>query len=123
MALLAALCLFLTLPAGFRNAQLRPHVSALLGRDSAHYRPAQMTCDLRRLRRKGLIARQSGSTRYELTPYGRHTSLFLVRLYQRVLRPGLAAAVEPPWKVDMLHPRRDKLRELDLVLEGKRGLV
>jgi hypothetical protein len=112
-----ALYLFLTLPAGFRNAQLRQHVAALLGRDLADYRPAQMTYDLRRLRRKGFICRQSGSTRYELTAYGRHTSLFLVRLYQRVLRPGLAAAVEPPWKVDVPHPLRDKLQELDLVLE------
>jgi len=117
MALLAALCLFLTLPAGFRNAQLRQHVAALLGRDPADYRPAQMTYDLRRLRRKGFICRQSGSTRYELTPYGRYTSLFLVRLYQRVLRPGLAAAVEPPWKVDVPHPLRDKIQELDAVLE------
>jgi hypothetical protein len=91
--------------------------AALLGRDSADYRPAQMTYDLRRLRRKGFICRQSGSTRYELTPYGRHPSLFLVRLYQRVLRPGLAPAVEPPWKVDVPHPLRDKLQELDLVLE------
>jgi len=91
MALLAALCLFLTRPAGFRNAQLRQHVAALLGRDLADYRPAQMTYDLRRLRRKGFICRQAESTRYELTPYGRYTSLFLVRLYQRVLPPGLAA--------------------------------
>jgi hypothetical protein len=96
MALLAALCLFLTLPAGFRNAQLRQHVAALLGRDLADYRPAQMTYDLRRLRPKGFICRQAESTRYELTPYGRYTSLFLVRLYQRVLRPG--------WPLPSNHP-------------------
>jgi hypothetical protein len=76
-----------------------------------------MTYDLRRLRRKGFIGRQPGTTRYELTPDGRHTSLFLVRLYQRVLRPGLAAAVQPPWKVDVPHPLRDKLQQLDLELE------
>ena len=52
-----------------------------------------------------------------VTPDGRHTSLFLVRLYQRVLRPGLAAALEPPWKVDVPHPLRDKIQELDAVLE------
>jgi len=67
----SALCWFLTLPAGFPSAQLRPHVAALLGRDLADYRPAQMTYDLRRLPRKGFIARQAGSTRYELTFYGR----------------------------------------------------
>ena len=99
------------------RVQLRQHVAALLGRDLADYRPAQMTYDLRRLRRKGFICRQAGSTRYELTPYGRYTSLFLVRLYQRVLRPGLAAALEPPSKVDVPHPLRDKIQELDAVLE------
>jgi hypothetical protein len=117
MALLMALCLFLTLPAGFCNRQLRHPVAALLGRDLADYKAGQMTDDLRRLRLKGLIYRKPGSSRYELTPYGRNTSLFLARLYQRVLRPGLAAAVEPPWKVDVPHPLRDKLQEVDAQIE------
>lgn len=113
MALFLALCLFLTLPAGFRNAQLRAHVAALLGRSLDEYRPAQMTYDLRRLRLKGFICRKPRTTCYELTPYGRHTSLFLARLYQRVLRPGLAAAVEPPWKTDTAHPLRELLQQFD----------
>jgi hypothetical protein len=117
MAGLMALGLFLTLPAGFRNRQLRQQVAALMGRDLAGYTPGQMTYDLRRLRLKGLICRKPGTSRYELTPYGRNTSLFLARLYQRVLRPGLAAAVEPPWKVDVPHPLRDKLREVNEVIE------
>ena len=117
MALLLALCLFLTLPEGFRNGQLRQHVAALLGRTLDEYRPGQMTCDLRRLRLKGFISRKPGTTRYELTPYGRHTSLFLARLYQRVLRPGLAAAVEPPWKTDVPHPLRDALQQFDQQLD------
>jgi hypothetical protein len=117
MALLLALCLFLTLPEGFRNGQLRAHVAALLGRDLAQYGPGQMTYDLRRLRLKGFISRKEGTTRYELTPYGRNASLFLARLYQRVLRPGLAAAVEPPWKVDVPHPLRDTLQQLNAQIE------
>ena len=117
MALLLALCLFLTLPAGFRNGQLRRQVAALLGVDLDHYKPGQMTYDLRRLRLKGLITRKPGSTCYELTPYGRNMSLFLSRLYQRVLRPGLSAAVEPPWKVDTPHPWRDKLNQVDAELQ------
>ena len=117
MALFLALCLFLTLPAGFRNAQLRQHVAALLGRTLDEYRPAQMTYDLRRLRLKGFISRKPGTTCYELTPYGRHTSLFLARLYQRVLRPGLVAAVEPPWKTDIPHPLRELLRQFDQQLD------
>jgi len=117
MALFLALCLFLTLPAGFRNRQLRQHVAALLGRDLEDYTPGQMTYDLRRLRLKGLICRKPGTTRYELTPYGRNTSLFLARLYQRVFRPGLAAAVEPPCKVEVPHPLRDKLREVNELID------
>jgi hypothetical protein len=117
MALLLALCLFLTLPEGFRNGQLRAHVAALLGRNLEDYRPGPMTCDLRRLRLKGFISRKPGTTRYELTPYGRHTSLFLARLYQRVLRPGLAAAVEPPWKTDVPHPLRTALQQFDRQLD------
>ena len=54
----------------------------------------------RRLRLKGLICRKARSHSCELTPYGRDISLFLSRVYQRVLRPGLAAAAEPPWKVE-----------------------
>lgn len=113
MALFMALCLFLTLPVGFTNRRLRQHVAEILGQDLDHYKPAQMTYDLRRLRLKGLICRKAGRHSYELTPYGRHTSLFLARVYQRVLRPGLAAAVEPPWKVQPLHPLREHLDRLD----------
>jgi len=76
--------------------------------------PVQMTYDLRRLRLNGLITRKPGTTCYELTPYGRNMSLFLSRLYQRVLRAGLSAAVEPPWKVDTPHPLRDKLNQVDV---------
>ena len=117
MALLLALCLFLTLPAGFTNRQLRQHVADLLGLDPDHYKPGQMTYDLRRLRLKGFICRRAGTHAYELTPYGRHTSLFLARLYQRVLRPGLAAAVEPPWKHEPPHPLRDKLNAVDAQIQ------
>jgi hypothetical protein len=117
MALLLALCLFLTLPAGFRSRQLRPHVAALLGRNLDEYKPGQMTYDLRRLRLKGFIGRKPRTTRYELTPYGRHTSLFLARLYQRVLRPALAAAAESPGKTDVPHPLRDLLQQFDQQLD------
>jgi hypothetical protein len=76
-----------------------------------------MTYDLRRLRLKGLICRKPKTNSYELTPYGRNASLFLARVYQRVLRPGLAAAVEPPWNVEPSHPLREKLTQLDLQIQ------
>ena len=117
MALFLALCLFLIVPAGFSNRQLRQHVADLLGVDLAQYKPSHMTYDLRRLRLKGLICRKPGTHSYELTPYGRNTSLFLSRIYQRVLRPGLAAAIEPPWKVAPNHPLHDHLNALDAQIQ------
>ena len=54
MALFLALTLFFHLLDGFRNAELRKHVADLLDMD---YKPTMMTYDLRRLLRKGIIAR------------------------------------------------------------------
>ncbi len=73
---------------------LRQHVAALLGRDPADYRPAQMTYDLRRLRRKGFICRQAGSTRYELcqTADG-HVALVFFSYWSQ--RPGSIPDVNP----------------------------
>jgi hypothetical protein len=117
MAWLLALCLFLTRPAGFTNRQLRQHLADILGLDPNQYKPGQMTYDLRRLRLKGFICRRAATHADELTPYGRHTSLFLARLYQRVLRPGLAAAAQPPWGKEPPHPLRDKLDDVDAQIQ------
>ena len=94
MALLAALCLFLHLPSGFRNRDLRKQVAALMGKPLEEYRASQMTYDLRRLRLKGIVCRQPGTTRYCLTPYGLRASLFVTRLHARMLRPAFAS-IEP----------------------------
>ena len=70
MALFAALTLFLHLPNGFRNRDLRTHVADLLGEQKAPYTAARMSYDLRRVRLKGVIAKVPGTTRYFLTHYG-----------------------------------------------------
>src|SRR5450631_4389503 len=67
MALLACLCTFQHLFAGLTNRTLRPQIAELI----AGYTTGQMTYDLRRLRRKGLIRRIPKSQRYELTAFGR----------------------------------------------------
>jgi hypothetical protein len=87
-ALLNALCHFLWTADGLTNAQLRPLIASLLG---SSYTARQMGYDLRRLTRKGLIARLDHQKRYVLTPYGRRVALFLTKVYARVLRPGLQA--------------------------------
>lgn len=72
MALLACLCSFQHLFAGLTNRTLRPQIAELI----PGYTRAQMTYDLRRLRRKGLIRRIPRSQRYELTAFGRRTAVF-----------------------------------------------
>lgn len=87
-AVLNALCHFLWTADGITNAQFRPLVASLLG---TSYTTRQTGYDLRRLRRKGLIARLDNQKRYVLTPYGRRIALFLTKVHARVLRPGLQA--------------------------------
>jgi hypothetical protein len=53
------------------------------------YSARQMTYDLRRLRRKGLIRCAPGSRRYELTDHGRRIAVFLTKTYTRILNPSL----------------------------------
>ena len=49
-----------------------------------------MTYDLRRLRLHGLIERLPGTHRYQLTDQKVCSAMFYARVYQRILRPGLA---------------------------------
>jgi hypothetical protein len=90
MALLQALCLFVLLPEGLRNAALRGHVAELLGMSLEDYSPGRMTYDLRRLRLHGLIARIPHTQCYEITGLGKRVALFFTKLNARVLRPGLS---------------------------------
>jgi hypothetical protein len=120
MALFAALTLFLHLPNGFRNRDLRKHVSDLLDVEPRTYHAGKMTYDLRRLRLKGIIARAPHTTRYFLTPYGYRVSLFMTRLHARLFRPGLAS-LNPDPGVHVPHPLRramDKVNaEIDHLIE------
>ena len=86
MALLACLCSFAHLFAGLTNRTLRPQIAELIG----GYTTGQMTYDLRRLRRKGLIRRIPKSQRYELTPFGRRIAVFFTKTYVRIVNPSLA---------------------------------
>jgi len=85
-ALLHALVLFRLLPNGFSNADLRQRVGELLGRRLS---AGSMTYDLRRMRLHGLIRRIPRTHRYEVTNSGFRYALFLSRIYDRLLRPGL----------------------------------
>ncbi len=86
MALLACLCSFQHLFAGLTNRTLRPMVAEMM----PGYTRGQMTYDLRRLRRKGLIRRIPRSQRYELTSFGRRTAVFFTKTHVRIVNPCLA---------------------------------
>jgi hypothetical protein len=88
MAILAALVGFCFLIRGFTNRQLVERVRALL---QSPYTSRQATYDLRRLRRKGLIAKIAGTQRYQLDSLGRRVAVLFTKTYGRVLAPGLSA--------------------------------
>ena len=52
-----------------------------------------VTCDLRRLRLHGLIARQPKRHRYRVTDTGLRLALFLPGVWARTVRPGLATVM------------------------------
>ena len=92
-ALLHALILFRLLPQGFRAADLRQHLAALSGHDAQSISQGVVTYQLRRLRLHRLIERMPKSFRYKVTDFGFRVALFFTRTYNRILRPGLAAAL------------------------------
>jgi DNA-binding PadR family transcriptional regulator len=86
MALLSSLCSFKHLFEGLTNRTLRPQIAELI----PGYSTGQMTYDLRRLRRKGLIRRIPKSQRYQLTDEGRRTAVFYTKTHVRIVNPALA---------------------------------
>jgi hypothetical protein len=75
MALMLALTMFGVVIDGFCNRELRVRVAALRGLSLSEYSSRQMSYDLARLSRKGLIFRARDSHRYYSTPYGCPTSI------------------------------------------------
>jgi len=91
--LLQALILFRQIADGFRSADLRHHLAALSGRDPESISQGAITYQLRRLRLHGLIERLPNSFRYRVTAFGFRAALFFTRVYNRILRPGVAAVL------------------------------
>ncbi len=91
MALFAALSRFAPSLNGFRHADVREIVPALLGIAPEAYTTSQMSYDLRRLRLKGLISRIDGKHVYILTTYGRKVVYLMTKLQQRIFDVASAA--------------------------------
>jgi hypothetical protein len=112
-ALFGALSRFSHLPSGFRNADLRPVVAALLSRELTTYSAGAMTYDLRRLRLHGVIRRIPRTLRYTLTLEGTRAALLYTTLYRRLRRPSASAQASPPALPSALDAA---LHQLDTVL-------
>jgi hypothetical protein len=105
MALAGALSIGLNSVVGFTNRSLRAQVTALL---AAPYTASQMSYDLTRLRRKGLIRRRPRTNTYTLTSDGIRFAVFYTKVHDRLLVPLLAADA-PPAPL----PLREALRVID----------
>ncbi len=102
MALYEALLYHAHRPDAFRNQPFRITVAQLLGLSVNDYSSAQASYDLRRLRLKGLIVRNSHSHTYQLTECGVRCIAFLTKLYERLYRPGLVSTLSSlPFPTDL----------------------
>ncbi len=99
VALFGALSHLCWVSTGFRSKDLRPLIEHHLARP---YGMHQMAYDLRRLRRKQLIARIPKTFRYYLTTLGRQLIIFCTKLYSRALCRGLGQ-LEPAYPTSRLN--------------------
>lgn len=89
-ALLSACCALALRPAGFTSRDLRHYLAPQLGKTAEDMTSGQISYDLRRLRAHQIIQRIPHSRSYQVTPEGLSIALFLTRVTQRFLIPGLA---------------------------------
>lgn len=96
----SAIILFRLQANGFRASDLRQHLAALSGNNPDDISQGAVTYQLRRLRLHGVIEREAHSFRYRVTSFGFRAALFFTRVHNRILRPGLAAALPEHSAVD-----------------------
>ena len=94
-------------PAGFTSRDLRHYLGPQLGKTPEDMTSGQISYDLRRLRAHQIIERIPHSRAYQVTEDGLTIALFLTRLTQRLLIPGLAQLTSPG------PPGRSRLRQAD----------
>lgn len=122
VALLAALVYHAHRPDMLRNKNLRLTVAQLMNISANDYTSAQMSYDLRRLRLKGLIERIPKTHQYRLTQLGAKVSTFLTKLYERLYRPGLAAALSLPSRPSDLAQALDTVATI-INVQSRRALT
>jgi DNA-binding MarR family transcriptional regulator len=97
---------------------LRNRVASLLGVEPEQYRSPQMTYDLTRLLRKGLIRRFRGRHRYVVTDTGRRVIAGLLKVYRSLVRPSFPAWSARQLPVSLRSPLTDAFDALDRAFEN-----
>lgn len=87
MTLLAALSIFSFQVEGFTNKMLRTVMATLLGKNKEGFSQGKMSYDLRRLRLRGYIVRETGTQRYRVTEKGLRISFFISKFHHRLINP------------------------------------
>ena len=109
-------------PGGFRNRDLRETVAPLLELelDLDGYGQGRATCDLRRLRLRGLLERLPHSNRYAVTAAGLRSAMCCHRVFACVMRPALSVVLGAPPKSECrLNRAIDSFdREVDRLWQG-----
>ena len=112
--LLHVLLLFVLVQGTFSHSHLREHLAPLLGQKPSQFSPGRITYDLRRLRLHGLIKRIPKTYRYRITEKGLRMAIFYTRLYNRLLRTGLA--VISPAAINQQLPIAKSIRAAEVAL-------
>jgi hypothetical protein len=82
-------------PAGFTCSDLAREVRALSGEIESEYGPRRAAYDIKKLRAKGMVRKIGKSRRYEPVPEGLRAMTALVVLREKIVRPLLAASLDP----------------------------
>lgn len=93
-ALMGVISLFVLLPRGFTNREIREHFAQMLGIAPANITRGKMTYNLRRLKHHNIIEKIPHSNRYRVTPNGLQIAVIYTRAYQRVLRLPISLAFQ-----------------------------
>jgi hypothetical protein len=93
-ALLSVILLFVLIPCGFTNREIREHLAQLLGVMPANVTRGKMTYNLRRLKHHGIIEKIPHTNRYRVTANGLRIAVIYTRAYQRVLRLPISLAFQ-----------------------------
>ena len=82
-------------PVGFTASDLARQVHSMSGQVESEYGPRRAAYDINKLRAKDMVRRIGKSRRYEPVPEGLRSLTALLVLREKIIRPLLAASVQP----------------------------